>query len=805
MIPRSGTYQLSFNSGEIAEELYARTDVKSFYASCAKMSRFEPVPQGGFKLMDGTRHCGYAGRSVALGATGALTTQTSFNANDVVLTVALSSVVKHCGADITFKLTASVNDALRLQAFNLLTNQWENINVPIDGDEKERKRRLVLPPKKDIFATQIRLVALAACTVVSASMRALQETSASMSRLKAFKYDLDESYVFVLSPFHVDIWRDGVFVGASSLPHTASQVQSMTFTQRLDVLILWHHDVEPTQIKRVRGDNEWQTSAVAFKNLPEVDYGGSYTHISEQHYLNFQWEASVAGSVHFFTITVNTEETEAVEIPNPFDWAVTAAELQTKLLALQGIEAGVTVTVVTTGTTPTSQSLLIDFAGDNAGGKYIVTGRFTSTSKAAITTGRKRAGKRGGEAVMSALRGYPSCGTFFQERLIMGGFKSKRSAWLASVTGDYFDFNATAESASSAILIGLDTDGAEQILQIKVGRHLVFFTDSGSYYLSNQVLAKTIAPSLVKNSTDGVSQRVPVFENEGGLIFVNQRRTQVFSASFTAVAEAYAISPLSLLATHLIDNIVGADIQRSNADNDATRYLLVRDDGVLVVATLIQGQDVLSFSRWETHGKVKDIAVDGSEAIYVLVEREVNGVDTLFLERFEKGLWLDNAITLPINNSVNVMGLEAFEGQEVYVINDGFVEKPKTVAAGEITLDYECLESVTVGLWQAPILETLPLPREIGTRTVNRRKGRITTVQAFVLNSTSIALGANNESPRNQPLYYTGVPVDVPLAPQSRKVEVNGLRGFTYEPQAVFTQISPGALQVRDITLTASL
>ena len=58
MVARPGALQATFNSGEVASELYSRSDVKQFYASAATMENVEPVPQGGFRLLDRSRDLG---------------------------------------------------------------------------------------------------------------------------------------------------------------------------------------------------------------------------------------------------------------------------------------------------------------------------------------------------------------------------------------------------------------------------------------------------------------------------------------------------------------------------------------------------------------------------------------------------------------------------------------------------------------------------------------------------------------------------------------------------------------------------
>ena len=86
--------------------------------------------------------------------------------------------------------------------------------------------------------------------------------------------------------------------------------------------------------------------------------------------------------------------------------------------------------------------------------------------------------------------------------------------------------------------------------------------------------------------------------------------------------------------------------------------------------------------------------------------------------------------------------LEASVGQTLFQRTaDGFVLGPFTVSAGAIDLG-DSYTAVLVGRWQAPRFETMPQVFVTPGDDVIFRPGRIHTVEANIMDTTSIAIGA---------------------------------------------------------------
>jgi hypothetical protein len=816
MVARPGPIQQSMNAGELSPDAHGRIDVKQYYSAAAAMRNVEAKPQGGFRLQPRSLFRGKAGRLATRQATTTLGAPTgAITAGTVILTADLGANAALCGADITIQASAVVADGVKLQVQDA-SLAWSDVSLVFDVGTASISRRFCLPPGAPVTGRRVRLIAAASVTITAATITPLVETRTLVARHFAFSFSVAQVYRHVVTAGHVDIWRDGVFVGAAANPYTAPQIPDLKQVQRLASEIFWHQEVAPYEVRRQGSDHEWSSGSVAFMNIPEVDLGGTYSSVTEIWNIHFSWDSGkTATYLESFVVTINGEDTALFSptrnvgagYTSQTDWPVDIPTLKGLIEALAAVAPGIIITVARDAIN--GATLAVEFAGSgNAGEQFVVTAKcVTNSGAAAANTSRTRRGKRGGEAIFSPSRGYPLTGKYFQNRLLMGGFQSKEGAWVESRTGEYFDLNAELETAASAIVLNLDVDGAERIVHFHEGRHLLIFSDSGHYFVSTAVHNRLQPMSVVKSSGVGAAQNIPIVETEQQILYVDKTRSRVMATNYSDVSQRYDEQPISLLASHLMVGLNGAALRRGNSDLDADRYYLTRDDGVLVVGGLLRNQDVTGFTRWETDGYVRSVAVDLTGTTTLLIERTVNGAQELFLEELTPTVFLDAAVTITQASSVTVSGLAMHEGATVWAVADGYTEGPFTVTGGAITLP-RAATSIIVGRWtapRAPLWRSLPLLRQIGERQVVRRPMRSHTARIWCNSVSSIAVGANGRPVRDQPLWGAGDDADGPPVPFSGLLTVGAMRGFSDTGQLEITQVRPGWLDIRDVTQEARI
>lgn len=803
MVAQPGRIQASFNSGEIGEELYSRIDLKQWYSGMKRMLNVEPVPQGGFRLMQRSRIRGRVrGPRVEFG--GILTSDTGEKSTESVVKqvdfehaepVALVEIAEFAG-------TAYAEIVVQYRSPDLV---WHDFAPAFRLTTDSRSRFAGRPPNQPVSAVAVRVLVRGMAEPVSVSIAALrtfrENGPATEAELRSFFFAGGQAYVFVVAHGLIDIWRAGTFVGCVRTSINSGMLRGFKQAQLLDTDMLFHPDLPSEKIVRRGADHEWEYGLLTWDAIPEVDLGGSYSTTDDQWDFFVRWSSDSRPDL-LLSVVINGEETRAVSYSSAAtDEPAWAAEIQASILDLPSIKPGVVFEHLST--IEKMIRLRLTLGGDNGGEAFDVTGNIVNTSEASCLATHLRIGEKGGEPLISAGRGYPAAAVFFQDRLIPGGFRSKKAGIAASRVGEYFDLNIKAVGDSTALLNNLQTEGSEQITQIYAGRHVMIFTDAKEYFVSDRVIKKTEPVNFVETSRNGAHPDADIVEINDDLFYVSKNGAMIYAASYDDVSTKYQSEPVSLLASHLVKGVRDAALQRASEATDASRYMVLRADGRLIIGVVIRKQEVLGFCEWGTAGAVESLCVDNDNRPFLAVWRQVDGASVIFFEEIvdEDDLVFDAAVTRSYGApTTDPDRLDDHEGATVYANVNGFLLGPYTVTDGAIHLP-EAVSSVTVGRWTAPFAECLPRIRVVQEDIVMLRPGRIHTVNINLIGTNSLAIGANGERPRDVALYTSGVSGSGPLPPQKGRITVDGLDGYQIGPTVTFTQLRPGRLAVQDFSL----
>ncbi|WP_348771462.1 hypothetical protein [Azospirillum sp. SYSU D00513] len=127
------------------------------------------------------------------------------------------------------------------------------------------------------------------------------------------------------------------------------------------------------------------------------------------------------------------------------------------------------------------------------------------------------------------------------------------------------------------------------------------------------------------------------------------------------------------------------------------------EDGALGALTVYRAEQVTAWTRLETDGLVRSVAVVGDE-VWLLIDREGRWT----IERFDDALNLDSALAGESDTPAAVWsGLAHLEGRSLAVVADGVVHPAVTVQAGAVTVDPPA-RRVEAGLPYAHRIEPLP-------------------------------------------------------------------------------------------------
>lgn len=821
MAGQPGREQSSFASGELGDLLAERRNIKYYRSGLKRATNLVVHPQGPAKQRPYTRQLSrrrcimelisFAGAALAAPSGGTAGDAIDGNPNNplvsssltggphAILTVTFPAVVAVAAIDVTQYRCSTGTGHLQVQ-YQDAGGVWTTFNLSRKLIAANRSRRFCSPPQQPVLAQSWRILASDLSTAMTISLGEVsfwrETTVYGPARLRPFSFSRTSAYDLVLMHAHGDVYaQNGTWLTGFALPHSGDEALGR-WRQRLNTGLLFTRTRQPWRIFRENDDYEWESSAAPLEKLPNHDFGDTvYTNA-----VPAVWRLDFFNTTPLvlFSLAIEGDETPGMTVGA---FSGLAAPLQAAIEDLPSIEPGITVVATGDGTS-TYGSAIVTFTGDgNEGPVNIGAVRVLNKGDAAISWNRQVRGVAGGEPIYSAARGWPGCGIFYQQRLLLGGAQMTPNTVALSVTGQFYDFNTELSAASGAFLAPMDTEQDEVIEDMLTTRALLIFTSRAEYWVANAALDKTQLLNPMQASAHGCAAGVPIVENEGAAIFANREGSVLCEFRYNETDQTYVTTRLSLLASHLVDGVADIALQRSSRFNDANVLGVVLADGSMRFVTLLREQDVTAFSRVTTDGQFRAVSVNAANQMTVLVDRVVNGQWEQFVERFEDGLLLDQAVTRTLAPAAaTVSGLADHEGAVVWAIGDNNVFGPYTVAGGTITLP-RTVSSVTVGRWTPFIAETLPPTREIGPEIVTQSDIGFATVRVSLQDTTSVALAANGAPAEDVPLRDFGSMMDVAeLASGFTGLrELSGFSGSKDRPSMTVTQLRPGRITLRSI------
>lgn len=632
-------------------------------------------------------------------------------------------------------------------------------------------------------------------------LRDIGAVAADASRLFPFDASTGASYDLVFRPGEFDAWSAATNLATVEVADlTSDMLATLTAAQQLDTMLLFHPDLETQRVKHA-GPTSWSVDLAPYENIPLYDYGADINGDAYTNGVAAIWRCQFIGltsGTTVFTLTIAGQETLAITYNSTM--ATLVSDIDAALSTLPNLAAGYAVASSASG------KVEITFSGDdNLGDQWAVSGTVKNKSDAAIVSTKLTVGVTPGEAIISADRGWPACGEFYQQRLIVGGFKSLPGTWMYGISGDFYNYDERITGANGPGVIPMAVAGGEKINRIIDNRYLTIFTTEGEYWNSERTLSLDSPPNLVQASTHGSQPGVPIVQNEGALIFPHKNGSVLGEFRWTDVEGNYVATNISLLASHLVVDVVDQAVRTGELSTEGNQLGVAKGDGSALFATLLREQEVTAFARLtSSDGSFKAVARNGRNELSFLVDRPAGRR----LERMENGLLLDEAQDFDFTGdpqaTINVGS--RFDGRDVWCIGDNNVYGPFPAASSSITLPIP-VSFATVGTWMAPAADTLPLDRTIGPNLVLKRKARIHSLVISVIDTTSIAVSTNGRELQDQDLRRYGMDADVPELSQgfTGDIKINGLIGWRDQPYATISQKRPGRLNVRSINIEAQL
>lgn len=680
----------------------------------------------------------------------------------------------------------------------------------------ERNRRFAVPPGQSTSTRYLRLMIYDGVGIGAVSIghvRVWREKRA-VSRAKMFRFsrDGDTRFVGVLTDRNMDLFADHVWIASVAVPVADTALARVTSSQSLDTLFLYEAELATRFIQRQGANDEWESSPATFFNVPQL---GSRT--------SFSGTQDEVQDVTFTGLAVNDQVRlylgSWITAPVTFTSAgALPASLVTALEALPGVGSGnVTATLVSSN----PLRVRVQFTGA-AGGRFLATIAGTVLGTAATATVAAVAVQKGTDLsgpLFGETTGWPRAGVLYQGRHFVGGMLAAGNTVVGSRTGNAYEFTSNGDplTADLAFVDTFQSDQAETIRDLFVGKHLLAFTDAGVWFTDTRAPRATEPRNWRLGSRPGIEPGVPIAWTEQAAHYIQKGGGTLRQLLIAESVEAdYVADPANILNPVLVQAVTDCAVAQPLSPEEGARILMRRANGEITCLTVLRSQELLAVTPWETAqgDSFEAVLVDDLERTWVLTRRTTvaNGAD-IYLERLGNTLGLDGALTFSYGSPTTaVTGLSLHEGRAVWAYADGDLAGPFTVTGGAITLPREA-SAVTVGLFTPFEIEPMPLREKLQNGYPWRAPGRIFTAEIGVRDTGHLEISANGGPFRPVPLMFAGdAPADagpfssggdpgLPLLERLRtgSITVPNLRGWSEHPRITLRQTKPAPVEVTSL------
>ena len=549
--------------------------------------------------------------------------------------------------------------------------------------------------------------------------------SSKKTRLISFEFSTVQTYILEFGDQYIRFYKDNgqILSGGSpyeiSSPYLEAELFDIKFAQSADVMYLTHPNHPPKKLART-GHTSWTLIDDIINNGPFMDHNITTTTLTSSH-------KSVGQ-----TATVTASAVTGINDDQGF--------LSTDVGRFIHIDSGhIKVTSYTSSTVVVGT--VIKDLGTTIATTDFALGSFSDTT------------------------GYPSCVTFFEQRLVFAASLSQPQTIFFSKSGDYenFDDNYHGTVADDdAIVYTIASNQVNAIRFLTATRTLIIGTAGGEFAVTGGSTSSGVAitPTNIainKQSNHGAAN-VDGIAVGNATIFLQRAKRKLRELAYNFDVDGYIAPDLTILAEHITKTGI---TQMAYQEEPNSVVWCVRTDGQLLGFTYQREQQVTAWHRHIFGGafgsgnavceSVEVLPTDDSEyQIWVIVKRTINGVTKRYVEYLHNldfnetddttFNFLDSQLSYDGSAVTTISGLAHLEGQTVSILADGATHPDKTVSSGSITLERSA-SKVKVGLSYTSLLQTMRIDAGGENGTSQSKTKRIYEITARLYESIGVEIG----------------------------------------------------------------
>lgn len=358
----------------------------------------------------------------------------------------------------------------------------------------------------------------------------------------------------------------------------------------------------------------------------------------------------------------------------------------------------------------------------------------------------------------SDANGYPTCVTFFRERLCFG----QKQRLDMSVVGDFenFDIDDIGEiTAESAISTTTQSSETNDIIGLTEGSILIVNTEGAEFTVDAPNTAQALGPNNIRVSRQTAYGAVPTrpIRVDESVLFLQASGRKLRALQYTYEAETFRAPDMTVRADHIGKESNFTSMVRQEEPHQT--MWLTRADGKLISFAYDTSQQVRAWARHTlagTDAKVECLAVvpaadRRSDEVWMIVSRTINGGTYRYVEYLSREYvtgddlddvkYADALLTYDSAAATTLYGFDHLEGETVAVLGDGSEQTAATVSNGEVSITSAA--TVQVGLSYTSTYRSLNIEVPTQDGTAQAKTKRITDVTFRVVDTIGGVAGPN--------------------------------------------------------------
>ncbi len=330
--------------------------------------------------------------------------------------------------------------------------------------------------------------------------------------------------------------------------------------------------------------------------------------------------------------------------------------------------------------------------------------KVTAFTSATVVTGEvvrtinsESATKLWSEGAWSDERGYPSTGTFHEERLMTGGTQFEPHSIKGSRTADWENFRTDSKLADDSISYSLAANEMNAVRWLISKEVLLLGTAGAEWKLGSFDSDQPLTPGnpiKPRVQTTYGSKDIQAIMLANIVLFVQAEGKAVRGAQYIfdrGESGGYDAPDYTTLANHITESGI---VSMAYQQQPEPVLWCVLDNGNLIGMTFEPGEKVWGWFNVVTDGLVKDVAVIpgvSEDEVWVIVERTIDGDTKKYIEYFTARDWgsdqadcffVDSGLSFDGGDPITITGLTKANPAVVSATANGFSDGDQVKIVG---------------------------------------------------------------------------------------------------------------------------